>query len=172
MDYLSTQNIPYYRHSFTPGSKPTSSSNLSYHRVSSGVTTDSMDFMTGPFLLSFSVFVFSFLHYSYCFCCISMRLNKLATHQLLGARKYSLSYRIMRNSPFTCARTKHDRRLPMDCRCHRNISQCRRTPDCQSTQRSALFRHASRLDEDISLGRIPDGGWNRPVLQVNEEADG
>ena len=52
---------------FTLGSKPTSFTNLSHHRLSSGLRTDSTDFMTGPFLLSISIFVFSFLYYSFCF---------------------------------------------------------------------------------------------------------
>ena len=41
---------------FTLGSKPTSFTNLSHHRLSSGLRTDSTDFMTGPFLLSISIF--------------------------------------------------------------------------------------------------------------------
>jgi len=47
--------------SFTPGSRPTSFTNLSYYRLPSGLRTDSTDFITGPFLLSISFFiVFSF----------------------------------------------------------------------------------------------------------------
>ena len=65
-----------------------------HHRLSSGLRTDSRDFMTRPFLLSISVFVFSFLHYFFVFFG-SVRQIKLATRQLLGARKYSLSYRIV-----------------------------------------------------------------------------
>jgi len=38
--------------SFTPGSRPISFTNLSHHRLPSSLRTDSMDFMTGPFLLS------------------------------------------------------------------------------------------------------------------------
>jgi len=52
-------------HSFTPGSKPTSFTNLSHRRLSSS--------------LFFG----------------SVRQTKLAIRQILGARKYSLSYRIV-----------------------------------------------------------------------------
>ena len=38
--------------SFTPGSKATSFTNLSHHRLSPSLRTDHTDFMTGPFLLS------------------------------------------------------------------------------------------------------------------------
>jgi len=38
------------------GSKPTSFTNLSHHRCSSGLRTELTDFMTGLFLLSLSVF--------------------------------------------------------------------------------------------------------------------
>ena len=51
---------------FTPVSKPTvptSFTIISYHKLSSGLRTESMDVMTGPFLLSNSVFVFSLFHY-------------------------------------------------------------------------------------------------------------
>ena len=44
--------------SFTPASRPTSFANLSHHRLPSSLRTDSMDFTTGPFLLSISVFLF------------------------------------------------------------------------------------------------------------------
>ena len=58
--------------------------------------TESTDFMTGPFLLSILVFVFlSFLHYSFCFCFGFVRQIKPVIRQLLGARKYTLSYRIV-----------------------------------------------------------------------------
>jgi len=68
---------------------PTSSTNLSHHRLSSSLRTDFTDFMTGPVLLSILVFCFSFLHYS-CFLVLCGRL-KLAIHQLLGTHKYSYS---------------------------------------------------------------------------------
>jgi len=42
--------------SFTPISRLTSFTNLSHHRLPSGLRTDSTDFITGPFLLSISVF--------------------------------------------------------------------------------------------------------------------
>ena len=74
--------------------KPTSFRNPSNHRLSSGLRADSADFMTGPFLLSISVFVTVFFHYSFCFLG-SVRELKLATCQLLDARKYNLSYRIV-----------------------------------------------------------------------------
>ena len=45
--------------SFTPGSKPAFSSNLSHHKLPSVLRTDSTA-LTGPFLLSISVFIFSF----------------------------------------------------------------------------------------------------------------
>ena len=38
-----------------PGSRPTSFTNLSHHRLRSGRRTDSSDFISGPFLLSISV---------------------------------------------------------------------------------------------------------------------
>jgi len=41
--------------------------NLSHHILPFGHRSDSTDFMTGPFLLIMSVFVLSFLHYSFCF---------------------------------------------------------------------------------------------------------
>ena len=41
----------------TPSSRPTSFTNLSHHRLPSTIRTDSTDFMTGPFLLSISVFM-------------------------------------------------------------------------------------------------------------------
>ena len=44
------------------GARPTFFTNLSHHRLPSGLRTDSTDFTTGPFLLSISVFMFSFLH--------------------------------------------------------------------------------------------------------------
>jgi len=43
---------------FTPDSRPTSFTNHSHHRLPSSLRTDSTDFMTGPFLLSSSVFCF------------------------------------------------------------------------------------------------------------------
>jgi len=50
--------------------------------------------MIGPFLLSISVFVFfSFLHYSFLFPLV--RKIKLSIRQLLDARNYSVSYRIV-----------------------------------------------------------------------------
>jgi len=55
--------------------------------------TDSTDFLTGPFLLSSSVFVSSFFITLFLFG--SVRQIKLAVRQLLGARKYSVSYRIV-----------------------------------------------------------------------------
>jgi len=42
--------------SSSPGSRPISFTNPSRHRLSSGLRTDSTDFMTGPFLLSISIF--------------------------------------------------------------------------------------------------------------------
>ena len=50
---------PYLAHSFAPDLKPTSFTNLSHHRLSSNHMTDTMDFLTRPFLLSNWVFVFS-----------------------------------------------------------------------------------------------------------------
>jgi len=38
---------------------------FSGHRLRSGLRTDSTNFMTGAFLLSISVFYFTFLHYSF-----------------------------------------------------------------------------------------------------------
>jgi len=61
-----------------------------HHRLPSGLTTDSTDFMTGPFLPSISVFDFSFFITLFLF--HSMRQIKLATRQLLGTRYYSPSY--------------------------------------------------------------------------------
>ena len=46
--------------SFTSTSKPTSFTDLSHYRLSSGLRTDSTEFVTGPFLLSISVFCFLF----------------------------------------------------------------------------------------------------------------
>jgi len=40
---------------FHPGSRPTSFTYLSHHRLPSSLKTDSTDFTTGPFLLSISV---------------------------------------------------------------------------------------------------------------------
>jgi len=62
----------------------------------SGLRTDSTDFMTGPVRLSVAVFVFSFFIKStlFVFCFGSMWQIKLATRQLLGARKYSVAHRI------------------------------------------------------------------------------
>jgi len=78
-------------HSFTAGSKPTSFTN--HHGLPSSLRTDSTDLTTLPFLLSISVFVCSFLHYSFSFFG-SVRQIKLPTRQLLGARKNRVvSYR-------------------------------------------------------------------------------
>ena len=66
--------------------------NLSHDRLPSRLRTDSTDFMVGPFLLSISVFVSSFFITLFLFG--SMRHIKLAIRQLLGAHKYSVSYRI------------------------------------------------------------------------------
>ena len=64
---------------------------------SSGLRTDSMDFITETFLLSiFFVFLKSFLHYSSCFWFRAQ--IKLAIRQHLGVQKYSyrvVSYRIV-----------------------------------------------------------------------------
>ena len=49
--------------------------------------------MTGPFLLSISVFVFNFFITLFLFG--SVWQIKLAVCQLLGAHKYSISYRIV-----------------------------------------------------------------------------
>ena len=46
----------HHSHHLTPGSRPTSVANLSHHRLSFGLKTDSTEFMTEPFLLSISVF--------------------------------------------------------------------------------------------------------------------
>jgi len=78
MNFRRSQNLQIFReyeNSFT---------NLSHHRLLSSLRTDSTEFMTGPFLLSISVFCFYFLHYSFLFG--SVRQIKLATRQLLGAR--------------------------------------------------------------------------------------
>ena len=53
LTHLTTLTI----HAFTPDSKPTSFTNLSHPRLSSGLRTHYTDFMTGPFLLSISVFM-------------------------------------------------------------------------------------------------------------------
>jgi len=71
---------PHLPLSFTPGSRPTSFTNLTYHRLPSSLRTDSTDFTTGQFLLSISVFVFLsllllFLAYFFYFifvCCIDL----------------------------------------------------------------------------------------------------
>jgi len=63
--------------SFTPGSKPTSFTNLSRRRLSSCLRTDSTDFTTGLFLLSTFAFFFSFHHYSFCFLVLCVRLRWL-----------------------------------------------------------------------------------------------
>ena len=93
--------------SFTPSSKLTSFTDLSHYRLSSGARTDSTDFMTGPFLLSISV-VFSFFIILFRFFG-SVRRIELATRQLLGACKYSVSYRIVlhrivTNAPYAFSR--------------------------------------------------------------------
>ena len=56
---LSTRHShhPYLPLSFTSGSRPTSFTNLSHHRLPSNIRTDSTNFITGPFLLSISVFM-------------------------------------------------------------------------------------------------------------------
>jgi len=54
--------------------------------------------MTGPFLLSISVFIFSFFISLFLFG--SVRQIKLAIRWLLGARKYGPSYRIVSYASF------------------------------------------------------------------------
>jgi len=59
---------PQFIYSFISGAKRTSFTYLSHHKLSSGLRTDSMDFITETFLLSiFFLFKKSFLHYSSCF---------------------------------------------------------------------------------------------------------
>ena len=50
-------NSPLSPLSFTLVSNPTSFTNLSHHGLSSGLKTDYTDFITGPFLLSISLFI-------------------------------------------------------------------------------------------------------------------
>jgi len=64
-DYAGTTSIYYHTQPFTPGSRPTSFTNLSHHRLPSGLRTDSTDFMTGPFLLSISVFWKTLFHHNW-----------------------------------------------------------------------------------------------------------
>ena len=52
--------------SFTLCSRPISFTNLYHHRLPSGLRTDSTDFTTRPFLLSISIFVFSFVITLFC----------------------------------------------------------------------------------------------------------
>jgi len=68
--------------------------NHSHHRLSPGLITDSTDFMTGPFCSEHLCFLFLVLFITPLFFC-SVRQIKLATRQLLGSPKYSLSYRII-----------------------------------------------------------------------------
>ena len=49
---LSTHHSHSLPLSFTPTSRPTSFTNLSHDKLASNLRTDSMDFKTGPFLLS------------------------------------------------------------------------------------------------------------------------
>jgi len=78
---------PYLPLFFTAGSRPTSFTNLSHHhRLPSNHRIVSTDFMTGPFLLSISVFVFSFFITLFLFG--SMRSWLLVSF-------YSPSYRIV-----------------------------------------------------------------------------
>jgi len=60
---------PQFIYSFISGAKRTSFTYLSHRRLSSGLRTDSMDFITETFLLSILFFCFFliFLHYSSCF---------------------------------------------------------------------------------------------------------
>ena len=54
-----------------------------------------MDFMSGLFLLSISFRRLFFVSSLFCLFLGSVRQIKLATRQILNARKYSLSYRIV-----------------------------------------------------------------------------
>jgi len=75
---------------FTPGSRPTSFTNLSHYILPSGLRTDSTSLRTRP-IQSTSVFlVFSLLFFFVWF----PAEIKLAIRQLLGTRKYSASYHI------------------------------------------------------------------------------
>jgi len=53
--HILVQHVMWLSHSLTPGLKPTSFTNLSHHRLSSGFRTDSMDFLAGEFLQFFMV---------------------------------------------------------------------------------------------------------------------
>ena len=83
---LSTHHCrhPYLTLSFTPDSRPTSFTNLSHHWLPSSLRTDSADFITEPFLLSISFFLFlvsPLLFFLFGF----VRKIKLAVQQLFGA---------------------------------------------------------------------------------------
>jgi len=70
--------------------------NLSHHTLSSGLRSDSTEFMMGTVSsehLGFCFFIF--LYYTFLFFFGSVLQTKLAIRHLFGARKYSLSYRIV-----------------------------------------------------------------------------
>jgi len=85
--YMSTHHFdhPLLPLAFTPGSRPTSFTNLSHYRLPSGLRTDSTDYSEHLGFLSFSLLFFF----------VWFRAEiKLAIRQLLGTGKYSASYHI------------------------------------------------------------------------------
>ena len=90
---LAKQTNSWFPPSRNVGLKPNCSTNLSHHRVSSFVRTDSMDFWPDRFFWATHFFsFFSLLLISACFLVPCSRLSWLTVSQLLGVCKYFVSY--------------------------------------------------------------------------------
>jgi len=102
-----------------------------------GLRTDTTDFMTGPFLLSISVFVFTFF---ITFSDSCSRLSWLLV-SFLGARKHSVSYRIVSWCLYAMSRPINKTPMVLSCDNSFVVSNEQRSPVTSPRQPSLWSPH-------------------------------